>query len=178
MFDPKTLLDRGRNALQGHHPEEASDLFAQAVAEARFVQDPEPLIEALMELGQTESTLRHPASALDCYREAAAVSEVASKLEQQAEALVESAKILRSQNKKDEAAALCNRILALAAPGSQIALLPRARALRMLAHIQEETARPDELALLWQTAASLYESAGELARAAECKSQLAFLLGQ
>lgn len=178
MFDPKTLLDRGKDALEGHHPEEACDLFAQAVAEARFVQDPAPLIEALMELGQTESSLRHPATALDCYREAATVSEVADALELQANALIEAAKILRGQNKNDEASALCQHILALVEPGSQAALLPRARALRMLAHIQEDSATPDKLALLWQAAAALYESAGETARAAECKSQLAFLLGQ
>ncbi len=178
MFDPKTLLDRGRAFVRTRQPEEACDMFAQAVAEARFLHHPGVLTEALMALGGTEGSLRHPATAVDCYREAAVVAEHSDQPVHQAEALMEIAEILLQQEKRDEAAGVCDQLLAVAQKAADDAPLPRARALCMLARIQENIASPEELVLMWQAAASLLESAGKLERAAECKAQLAFLLGQ
>ena len=181
MFDPKILLDKGWEAVRSHQLEEACDLFAQSVAEARFVPDPTLLISALMALGAIESDLQHPSKALESFREASTVSECAASPARQAEALIEAAKILRRQRKNTEAAGICDQILSLFAPASNEALLPRARALRVLARIKEDAedaANSEELILLWQAAATLYEAAGEQERLDECKSQIAFLLGQ
>ncbi|MDR3793752.1 MAG: hypothetical protein P4L03_10270 [Terracidiphilus sp.] len=178
MFDPKSLLDKGWTALGNHQPEEACDLFAQAVAEARFIENYVLLANALMALGQTECGMNHPATAIDCYREAAAVCARAGDPARQAAALVEVAEILRTQKKTEASIAICEQLLALPQLSDNAAPLPRARALHMLALAGEDSANHDELALLLQAAAALYEAAGEPGRAAECKSNLAFLQGR
>ena len=171
-------MDKGWEYVRACKPEEACDLFAQAVAEARFIHNPLLLVEALMALGQTESGLQHPATAVDIYREAAAVAEHSGEPGSQVQALIEIAQTLFRQERTDEAAAVCDQLLAVIQKTEEDAPLARARALRMLAGIQEKMASQDELALLWQAAATLYEVAGDYAHADECKSQLAFLMGQ
>lgn len=171
-------MERGWDCVRAHNPEEACDLFAQAVAEARFVHSPLQLMDALMALGQTECGLRHPATSADCYREAAAVAEAAEEPARQSVALMEIAEIYFAQGRAEEAATLCDQLLAVPQKDENDAALARARALHMLARIQENSATYDELALLLQAAATLYEVAEQNQLAAECKSQLAFLLGQ
>lgn len=171
-------MDRGGKAVGARQPEEACDLFAQAVAEARFQENPQLLIDALMALGQTENGLRHPATAADCYREAAAVAEDSAAPARQAEALVEVAEILFHQQRTGQAAEVCDRVLAIPQKAENDAPRARARALHLLARLQENTANSEELILLWQAAATLYEVAQERQLAAECQSHLAFLLGQ
>jgi tetratricopeptide (TPR) repeat protein len=177
VFDSKSLLDKGWTALGNHQPEEACDLFAQAVAEARFSSNPKFLTRALMALGKTECSMNHPATAIDCYREAAAVCERAGDPAGQVTALIEVAEIFRTQKKSEKTTAVCEQLLAIPQLSSSDAPLPRARALHMLAKASEYSADNDELALLLQAAAALYETAGECERAAECKSDLAFLQG-
>jgi len=178
VFDPKTLLDRGREFARSRRPEEACDLFAQAVAEARFLHNPLLLVEALMALGQIECSLRHPATAADCYHEAALVAAHNAEPALQAEALIELAGTYLSQERTGDAARVCDELLAVTQKAEDGAALARARALHMLARIQESAVHHDELALLLQAAATLYEMAGDSTHAAECKSHLAFLLGQ
>jgi hypothetical protein len=173
-----SLLDKGWAALGNHQPEEACDLFAQAVAEARFAGNPAFLASALMALGQTECGMNHPATAIDCYREAAGVCEHAGDSAGQVTALVEVAAIFRAHKKTEDSNAVCEQLLAVPQLSSDAAPLPRARALHMLALSCEDSASHDELELLLQAATALYEVAGELGRAAKCKSQLAFLQGQ
>jgi tetratricopeptide (TPR) repeat protein len=178
VFDPKTLIERGLAALSNRQPEQACDLFAQAVAEARWVNDPAVLAQALMTLGQTEHSLQHPATALDSYREAAAVCAQAGDAAGQAEALAETAKVLRAQGKTNQAEAACEQLLELLQPLPDPPALVRARALRMLALLKEKTASEDELLLLWHAAATLYEADEKPERAAECHAHLAFLMGR
>jgi tetratricopeptide (TPR) repeat protein len=171
-------MDRGWKFVRARQTEEACDLFAQAVAEARFLERPVLLVEALMALGQTECGLRHSATAVDCFREAATVAEHHTEPALQAEALIEIAEILVQQQRNAEAAAVCDQLLAVVQKAENDAARARARALHLLARIQEKSAEQDELVLLWQAAAALYEVADENQMAAECKSNLAFLLGQ
>ena len=171
-------MTRGWEYVHSRKPEEACDLFAQAVAEARFLHNPLVLVEALMALGQVECSLKHPASAVDSYREAADVAGNNGEAERQAEALIEIAALLEAQKRTEEGSTICDQLLALQQKQENDAALPRARALHMLARFQEHDTEHDELALLLQAAASLYETAGDHSHAAECQSQLAFLLGQ
>jgi tetratricopeptide (TPR) repeat protein len=178
VFDPETLLKRGLEAYKSHRPEEALDLLAQAVAEARWVANPALLAHALMTLGQVECEMKHPATALDCYSEAASVCEHAANLHGQAEALARTAEILRGQGKTARAEAACNQVIALCESQADAHPLPHASALRCMALLKDGTAEAEELHLLWLAASALYEAAGDGDRLAECKSQLAFLLGQ
>ena len=178
MFDTKTWMNKGWAFVKANQPEEACDLFAQAVAEARFLHNPCVLLEALMALGATESGLRHPATALDCYREAVDVAAHHRMPREQAEAMAAVAELLVEQKRTEEAATVCDQLLSIVQKNEFDAATARAGALRMLARLNEAVAPIDELALLWQAAATLYEYAGELDLAAECKSQLAFLRGQ
>ena len=178
MFDPETLLKRGLDAYKNHRPEDALDLLAQAVAEARWVANPALLARALRTLGQVECEMKHPATALDCYFEAASVCEHAADLPGQADSLARIADILRGQGKAARAEAVCNQVFALCQSQADAPLLPHASALRCMALLKDGTAGAEELHLLWLAASTLYESAGDTVRLAECKSHLAFLLGQ
>ena len=73
MFDPEPLLTSGYEALHGKRIHDARDLFAQAVAECRWITDRSLLVKALRALGHVERDLDHRTTALQCYRRAAAI---------------------------------------------------------------------------------------------------------
>jgi tetratricopeptide (TPR) repeat protein len=176
VFDPQTLLERGWQAERDLQPDEARDLFAQAVAEARWVAKPLLLVRALMALGETEHRLQHLARALDSYVEATSVCQKYGNLIGQAAAMLKAAGVLNEQKKPAEAEAAFAHSLELCRTAADAPPLPQARALHGLALLKEPTA-PEEAVLLWQAATSLYDAAGESELKAECKRHAAFLMG-
>lgn len=180
MFDPEPLLADGQQARREDRVEEARDLFAQAVAESRFLADPALLIRSLRSLAQTERDLRHPDTAIKCYREAAQLQRKHGDELGWAHSVRHIADILRGQKKLAEAEAAY--LEALAVYSSHLDRLPldHANALRGLAVLKDltldKTGETEEVLLLWRAAKSLYQTAGVEAGIAECASHIAFLL--
>lgn len=109
VFDPETLLERGREAREAGRPDEASDLFLQAVAEARWAGKPALLVHALMTQGRAARSMKRLEAALHSFHEAAALCSGNGGVE--AEALLEIAAVLREQEKTAEAKAAYHRAL-------------------------------------------------------------------
>ena len=178
VFDPETLLASGRQARSENQCEEARDLFAQAVAESRWVADPALLAKALKALGQIERELQHGATAIDCYSEAVAIYRGTGDRLACADALRHIADILAEQNSLTEAEAVYSEALEIYRIHAQANPLEQAHAMRGLAQLKSGGEAHEEALFLWQGASHLYGAAGESARVAECDAHVAFLLGR
>jgi len=172
VFDPETLLERGREAREAGRPDEASDLFLQAVAEARWAGKPALLVHALMTQGRAARSMKRLEAALHSFHEAAALCSGNGGVE--AEALLEIAAVLREQEKTAEAKAAYHRALDRIQSNPVASSFDEARCLQGLATLEEAT-NPEEAVLLWQGATSLYAAAQAHDRCAECQQHLAFL---
>lgn len=176
MFDPEPLLARGHQARTEHRLEEARDLFAQAVAEARFLPERTLLIRALKALAQIERDLRHPTTAIKHYREAAALQQAAGDSLGWAHSIRHIADILREQKTLAEAESLYEQALSIYRTDPEARPLDHANALRGLALLKDHSGDPEEVLLLWRAAQALYDKAGVQAGIAECARHIAFLL--
>jgi hypothetical protein len=65
------FFSRGVDALREHRLTEAREMFAEAVARGRMLENQSPLAQALKFLGKVERNLHHPEVAASCYAEAA-----------------------------------------------------------------------------------------------------------
>lgn len=176
MFDPEILLKKGLEAEVRGSLDEARDLYAQAVAEARWVEGAQPLAHALRTLGGIERRLQHLDTALQAYAEASAASQRQGDLAGEVEALLATGEILAERKQTQPAEQALNRALELCQMEQEPQPLPQARALHALAQLSE-VSNPQETLLLWQAAATMYEAAGSEEKLAECKRYVAFLLG-
>jgi tetratricopeptide (TPR) repeat protein len=176
MFDPAPLLASGHQARREHRLEEARDLFAQAVAEYRFLSDRSRLVSSLKALGQAERDLRHPNTAIKCYREAAALQQTSGDQLGWAHSIRHVADILREQKNDTEAESAYNDTLAVYSTHSDTAPLDHANALRGFALLKDHSGDREQALLLWRAAKALYETSGVEAGVAECASHIAFLL--
>jgi len=176
MFDPELLLAKGDAAATNGLQEDARDCYAQAVAEARWVDKPALLAQCLRTLAEAEHQLRHQASALDSYTEAALVSQHLGDAANQARALLAVAEIYLEQKSPSEAEKAYDQVITLceAKPGVDAHL--QAQAFHGMAKLTE-VRKPAESLLLWQAAITLYEAAGENEKLSACKLHVAFLTG-
>jgi len=178
MFDPETLLIQGREASGEGRLDDARDLVAQAVAEARFVKDKAPLGKALRALGQAERALKHQDSAIQCYREAAAISLALGDRLAWAHAIRHVADILREHKRTTEAADWYSKVLEVYRTHPQALPLDHANALRGFALLKDSAGDTEEALLMWQGASTLYSTAGVAAGVAEAQGHIAFMLGR
>lgn len=176
VFDPEILLKKGQEAEGRGHLNEARDLYAQAVAEARWVEGATSLSGALRTFGGIERRLLHLDTSLQAYAEAASVSHRQGDLAGEVEALLASGEILAGRKQIPEAEKILNHALELSQAAQDPQPLPQARALHGLA-LLSEVSNPQETLLLWQAAATMYEAAGSEEKVTECKRYVAFLLG-
>lgn len=175
VFDPETLLTRGREAFEAGEQEHACDLYLQAVGEARCCDRPALLTHALMTQGRAARTLHRYDQALRSFREAA---EQATRQQEPAvasEALLEIAAVLREQKLTEASEAAYRTALEQIRAQANSSPFDEARCLQGLALLAEEK-NPEEASLLWQGAATLYKTAGASERSNECQQRVAFLL--
>jgi tetratricopeptide (TPR) repeat protein len=175
VFDPETLLVRGREAFERGDQEHASDLFLQAVGESRCCDNPSLLLHALMTQGRAACAMKRLDAALQSFVEAATLATRAGESSVEASALFEIADVLRAQNKPQEAEQAYHKALDRIQANPNSSPLDEARCLQGLAGLSEEK-NPEEASLLWQGAARLYEAAGAHERSNECQQRVAFLL--
>lgn len=178
VFDPETLLASGRKAHCENQCQEARDLFAQAVAESRWVADTALLAKALKALGQIERELKHGGTAIDCYSEAVGIYRGSGDRLACASALRHIAEILAEQKSLIEAEAVYSEALEIYRTHAEANPLEQAHAMRGLAQLKSGGQAHEEALFLWQGASHLYGAAGEAARVAECDAHVAFLLGR
>ncbi len=176
MFDPEPLLAGGYQACREHRFEEARDLFAQAVAESRFLPDRSALITSLKALGSAERDLRHPTTAIKCYRDAAALQHTTGDQLGWAHSIRHVADILREQKLPREAEAAYDQVLVVYAQRPDPPVLDYANALRGLALLKDHAGDVEEALHLWRAARAKYEAAGVEAGITECQTHIAFLL--
>lgn len=175
VFDPETLLTRGREALEAGDHEHACDLYLQAVGEARCCDNVSLLVHALMTQGRAARTLHRGAQALRSLREAATLAAREGDGVVEAEAMLEAAAVLREQKQPEEAEAAYHKALDRIQANPNSSPFDEARCLQGLA-LLKEAAKPEEAALFWQGAATLYKAAGAHERSNECEQRVAFLL--
>ncbi len=178
MFDPEILMTNGREARAENRLEESRDLFAQAVAECRWVKDNTLLARALKGLAQAERDLQHPTTALQCYREAAQIYRALDDRLAYAHTIRHSADVHRGQNTLPDAARLYEEALEIYRTHPDALPLDHANALRGFALLQDAAGHPEEALFLWQGASHLYSAAGVQAGFAEAEQHIAFLLGR
>jgi tetratricopeptide (TPR) repeat protein len=178
VFDPQTLMEHGRAARGENRLADAQELFAQAVAECRYVEDPRLLATALKALGQVERDLQHPAAAIKCYAQAAAIYEELSDNLPLAHSVRHIADILREQKRAAEAEHAYNQALEIYRPSPEALPLDVADAVRGLALLKDGAGAQEDALLLWQEACHYYTEAGAAARISECQASIAFLMGQ
>jgi tetratricopeptide (TPR) repeat protein len=178
VFDPETLLVKGREARAEHRLVEAQELYAQAVAECRWVKNPPLLAKALNALGQVERDLHHSSTAIDCYRQAAAIYRELDAQVGLAHTIRHIADILREQKRSADAEKAYNEALEIYRSNPDAPGLDLANALRGFALLKDGNGAGEEALLLWQEASYLYAAAGVEAGVSECKMQIAFLMGQ
>ena len=176
MFDPEPLLASGYEARLEQRFDDARDLFAQAVAESRFLLDRSVLVKSLKALGQAERDLQHPTTAVKHYREAASLQQNERDRFGWAHSIRHVADILREQKVFAEAEAAYEQALDVYAQDPETSPLDYANALRGLALLKDHASDPDEVLLLWRAARALYEKAGVEQGVAECARHIAFLL--
>lgn len=177
MFDPEILLAKGYEARRENLVEEARDLFAQAVAESKWIPNLDLRARALEALGQMECDLNHPSSALRHYREAAEIHRGQGHPLAQAHAIRQVADILRGQKMVPEAEVAYSEALAIYRGQPDTAPLDLANLLRGYAQLRDAAGDQEQALLFWMEASHLYETAGDKAGVAECKSQIAFMTG-
>ena len=178
VFDPEILLAKGYEARRENLVEEARDLFAQAVAESKWIPDLELRAKALEALGQVERDLKHPDSALKHYREAAELHRKHGQMQNLAHCIRHLADILREQKSLPESETAYSEALAIYRSQPETTPLALANLLRGYALLRDAAGDEEQALLFWMEASHLYEAAGVAAGVAECKSQIAFMTGR
>ena len=178
MFDPEILLAKGYEARRENLVEEARDLFAQAVAESKWIPDLALRAKALEALGQVECELNHPSSALKHYREAAEIHREQGHPLALAGVIRQIADIQRGQKQVPEAEAAYKEALAIYRGQAETAPLDQANLLRGYALLRDAAGDQEEALLFWMEASHLFETAGDKAGVAESKSHIAFMTGR
>jgi len=178
MFDPAELLKKGREARRENRLEEAREMFEQAVAEGKWLEDRSYLVAALRGLGQAERDLKRPDSARKAYRRAADLCRELGDALGQAHSMRHCADIEREMKLAADAKRDYEAALAIYCSRADTPPLDLANTLRGFALLQDGAGVDEESLLLWQEASHLYETAGVQAGVDEAKQHIAFLYGR
>jgi tetratricopeptide (TPR) repeat protein len=178
MFDPEKLLDLGREARAENRLDDARDLLAQAVVEARWLRNQGMQATALKAWGQVERDLKHPDTAVKCYREAAGIYRALGDRLGEAHSIRHVGDIFREQKSAKEAASSYDQALEIYRNHPATPSLDLANTLRGVALLKEAAGADEDALFCWQEACQLYAEAGVDAGVAEAQNNIAFLLGQ
>jgi tetratricopeptide (TPR) repeat protein len=175
---PAQLLSLGHEARSEKRLKDARDYFARAVDGCRKANDKTLLAEALCGLGQIERDLGNTGDALKHYGAAVELLRGLDAPLLLAHAVRHVGDILRGQGQLAKAAPCYEEALAIYRGHDETPPLDLANAIRGYALLKADLVDPEEATFLWYEAMGLYAGCGVEAGVAECKSQIAFLLGR
>ena len=170
------LIASGYKARKGHRPEQAKEVFSEAVRLSRKTAAPLLLASSLTGLGQIERDLDHNDAAVQHYREAVGIlkGEPPDRL-RFAHTIRHLADILREDGSPEEAAACYEEALKAYREHKETPPLDLANALRGFALLKGGIGENEQANSLWREARSLYESVNVQAGVEESERQIARL---
>ena len=183
MSSPAELISLARRARHEHRLADAKDCFKRAVDAIRNAGDKALLADALCGLGQIERDQGNGKAALEHDREAVGLRRSGGDTPALAHTIRHVADILREQESAAKAAPYYEKAISIYRSHPDTTPLDLANAIRGLALLKASSASPgtqeeEQAILLWREAAGLYEQAGVSPGIAECRQQIAFLLGR
>ena len=169
------LIASGYKARKGHRPEQAKEVFSEAVRLSRKTADALLLASSLTGLGQIERDLDHNDAAVQHYREAVGILKGEPDRLRFAHTIRHLADILREDGSPEEAAACYEEALKVYREHTETPPLDLANALRGFALLKGGIGENEQASSLWREARSLYESVNVQAGVEESERQIARL---
>jgi len=151
------LIASGYKARKERQPEQAKEIFSEAVRLSRNAADPLLLAGSLTGLGQIERDLDNNIAALQHYREAVGILKGESKRLRFAHTIRHLADILREGGSFAEAAGCYEEALRVYREHTETPALDLANALRGFALLKAGMGEAERANSLWHEARSLYE---------------------
>jgi tetratricopeptide (TPR) repeat protein len=174
-YTPEELIASGYKLRKERRPEEAHEIFSEAVQLSRKAINPALLASSLVGLGQIERDLKNSDAALQHYREAVDILRSEPNRLRFAHAIRHLADILREDSSPKDAAVCYEEALKIYREHGETPRLDLANALRGFALLQGEIGENEQAKSLWQEARSLYESVNVQAGVEESERQIARL---
>jgi tetratricopeptide (TPR) repeat protein len=175
---PADLISQGRQARNEKRLAEAKNYFSKAFDISRQAGDEAMLAVTLCGLGQIERDLGNLSVAMEHYSEAVGLRRSGGDTPALAHTIRHLADILREQGSQTKAAPYYEKAIQIYRSYPETAPLDLANSLRGYALLKDDSGCAEQALHLWREAAALYEQAGVKAGIAECRSHIAFLLGQ
>ena len=172
---PEALIEEGYKARRAGRPEEARQLFREAVELCRAAGNPEPLSRALKGLGQMERDLKNNLEALRHYREAAEIDRGLPDPLRFAHTIRHVADILRNERDFDPARVCYEEALSVYRTHKEAPDLDLANAIRGFAVLKTATGEREEAIALWREAGNLYRAVNVQPGVAESEQQIEML---
>jgi tetratricopeptide (TPR) repeat protein len=172
---PEKLIASGYKLRKELRPEEAHEIFLEAVRLSRKAVDPALLASSLIGLGQIERDLKNSHAALQYYREAVDILRSEPKQLRFAHAIRHLADILREDGSPKDAAVYYEEALKIYGEHAETPRLDLANALRGFALLKGGIGENEEAKSLWREARSLYQSVNVQAGVEESERRIAAL---
>ena len=169
------LIASGYEARKERRPEQAKEVFAEAVRLSRKAADPLLLASSLTGLGQIERDLDNNNAALQHYREAVEILKGEPSRLRFAHTIRHLADILREDGSPEEAAACYGEALKVYREHTETPPLDLANTLRGFALLKGGMGENEQANSLWREARSLYKSVNVQAGVEESERQIAQL---
>ena len=169
------LIASGYEARKDRRPEQAKEIFREAVRLSRNSADPMLLASSLTGLGQIERDLDNNNAALEHYREAVGILKGEPNRLRFAHTIRHLADILREDGSAEEAAPCYEEALRVYREYTETPPLDLANTLRGFALLKVRLGETEQANSLWQEARSLYESLGVRAGVEESERHIAHL---
>ena len=175
-YTPEELILSGYKARKAGRPEQAKEIFSQAVRWSRQVADSALLASSLVGLGQIERDLNHTDVALRHYREAVDILRTSPHQLRFAHAIRHLADILRENGSPEDAVHCYVEALNVYREHAETPPLDLANTLRGFALLKGDVGDKEEAKSLWQEARSLYHLVNVQAGVKESERQIARLM--
>jgi tetratricopeptide (TPR) repeat protein len=172
------LIASGYKARKEHRPEQAKEIFSDAVRLSRKAADSTLLASSLVGLGQTERDLNHTDLALQHYREAVGILRTSAHRLRFAHTIRHLADIFRKLGSRQDALACHTEALKVYREHAGTPPLDLANTLRGFALLKGDLGANEEAKSMWLEARSLYGSVDVQAGVEESERQVARLMAK
>lgn len=175
-YTPEELIASGYKARKERHPNQAREIFSEAVRLSRKAADSSLLASSLVGLGQIERDLANLDVSLQHYREAVELLRTCPDRLRFAHTIRHLADILRENGSPEDASLRYEEALKIYREYAETPPLDLANTLRGFALLKADIGEKEEAKSLWREARSLYESVNVQAGVEESELQIARLI--